>query len=815
MSPESVRPLKLRFAVEFDEKPDRDVPMIAYAFDRTGRLLDKAPVREGQAELTMPPAAASGARIFFAPTARADEQQEVTLADIERLHAYQPQWRFDPKQAVYKLAPIPKKYWEWWLLCRCRVPGRVVKHVMIGGEPIDRPVCGARVHICEVDKFWWILRRLPDYHVFKLRDDLLELLRRPPLPDPPEREVELPFPPRPDPVAMIHFAGMAASEGLTWINPQPEPPLPLRKLAATLPLQETLRAAAMLGPQPEPPGQPSAAVELAPEVRLALTSKSPSIVREALIKHDYLILPILCYFPWLLPFLTCDEVAVVDSSSDGRFDAEIWYRCAGDKPDLYFWVEYFLDGSWQTVYKPNRRCRTWWNYPCGTEVTIHITDPRVPICDYPADLPGLQVVIAAIGNQVSFKEIIQPGAAWAFAGDTGMTHSPDTDIASYLPATLKPFAGSLELRLDMSRSNLIAAGVTHYRWCYRRVRNADLTVATDTWHPMTRDVFRHYKVQIPDPTVLGGFRPAYPTDKLGMDPAYPGDYLTRIQPALTPAGDYEWVPLNEHVDMAWAYFDTADLVEPGTEGSVPPVPTAGKYELKLELFNVGSGTPALVNWSHPTGPGSAGINVFVANNDAPFGPPTGMSTAPAVAEHLLKDPAGDTVGFRMVVHVDNVHCSAAIDDVVVLTPGSPAEHGGPCGFFRFPDRINSQVLIAFTAHQPSSHADFYFRVDKGSAGPVGEACADWLAAPIPADPDNGGVRWTWTGAGVNGFGRAAASHFTKLVAVQTLLDSHGTCPEAAFAETIYVAARATDGYQRAYWLDASATPKAFALAPTT
>lgn len=90
-------------------------------------------------------------------------------------------------------------------------------------------------------------------------------------------------------------------------------------------------------------------VEPAPEVRLALTSKSPSIVREALIKHDYLILPVLCHFPWLIPFLTCDKVVVVDSDSDGRFDAEIWYRCAGDKPDLYFWVEYFLDGSWIRV----------------------------------------------------------------------------------------------------------------------------------------------------------------------------------------------------------------------------------------------------------------------------------------------------------------------------------------------------------------------------------------------------------------------------------------------------------------------------------
>jgi hypothetical protein len=53
------------------------------------------------------------------------------------------------------------------------------------------------------------------------------------------------------------------------------------------------------------------------------------------------------------------------------------------------------------------------------------------------------------------------------------------------------------------------------------------------------------------------------------------------------------------------------------------------------------------------------------------------------------------------------------------------------------------------------------------------------------------------------------------VLVSTLLNSHGICLESAFAETFDVAARATDGYQRASWLDAYPVPKAFALAPST
>jgi hypothetical protein len=56
--------------------------------------------------------------------------------------------------------------------------------------------------------------------------------------------------------------------------------------------------------------------------------------------------------------------------------------------------------------------------------------------------------------------------------------------------------------------------------------------------------------------------------------------------------------------------------------------------------------------------------------------------------------------------------------------------------------------------------------------------------------------------------------FTKSVPVSTLLDANGhVCIKAAFGETDYVWALATDGWDRLSYLDASATPKAFALEP--
>jgi hypothetical protein len=68
---------------------------------------------------------------------------------------------------------------------------------------------------------------------------------------------------------------------------------------------------------------------------------------------------------------------------------------------------------------------------------------------------------------------------------------------------------------------------------------------------------------------------------------------------------------------------------------------------------------------------------------------------------------------------------------------------------------------------------------------------------------------------VNGFARNPGSVFWNDIGVATLLTANGTnCAAAAFGENLEVLAIATDGYQYASWLNASALPKAFALAPT-
>ena len=160
-----------------------------------------------------------------------------------------------------------------------------------------------------------------------------------------------------------------------------------------------------LNPQPLPPK--TMLEQLPAEVQSALLASSVTQVRAALATNYKLVLPYLCYWPWLHPYIClCDEVAVVMTGDGGIFDTWITYPCFGDHPDLYFWVEYLIEGVWTTVYRPWWVCCfTYWDYVCGSEVTLHVYDPRVPTCEDIPDLPGLMVTVTTIGNGVSMSEI--------------------------------------------------------------------------------------------------------------------------------------------------------------------------------------------------------------------------------------------------------------------------------------------------------------------------------------------------------------------------------------------------------------------------
>ncbi|MCP5152765.1 MAG: hypothetical protein H6983_01275 [Ectothiorhodospiraceae bacterium] len=733
------------FEVVLEGRPDFDAPLAVLAFDVAGNLLDRAVVKDGAASLSLSEVVLGRSRVFVAPIPEDDPDATPTLGSMERLQAFEPVVR--KKGQLARKLVVPGTLVDRWILCLCWVRGRVVK------DDSGRPVCGARVHICEVDKLWrWILR-LPERDLLRLRDDFLRAIEIPPLRRPPR--------PEPDPLPFDVLARVPAGAQVAALGPQPEPPD--RGLVAATPI-----------PLPSPPLRetrgstfdvaPSAQSTLSLESRTRLRSSSVGIVREALTANVEALIPYLCIWPWWWKF-RCDEIRVLETDSLGRFDTLIAYPCDGDKPDLYFWVEYEIAGVWETVYHPPIPCATWWDYACGTEVTIRVRDERVPACDDEPDLPGCVVQVLSIGRTVSISELQGAGAP---VTEEGLTTDGE------------PFGGKLEPRVWFSRTALRdGKNVGYYRWSYRRLTEGDGTpLATPgPWTPLTRTVVRHYAHLGPG----GVTHTAYP---LGPKPVGAVANLFEIKPEVPPGG-IEWTVVDEREDLASAHFETQKLGT-GDTACEQALDAAGKYELKLELFKDGTG--ALVDWT------AEGIDLEIADVPAPFGTGTVTATSASAYNRVL-GAGGHTMGFRMVVRVDNNCCEAALEPVtgtgVTVTP---------CGFIEF--GAGATATLAFRAAHPNDFATFSFSVRRGVTDQVTRASASGETGdPSVVTDDVTPPLRTYT--------LDVSGTYRETFPVTELL---GPCTRAAFSEALHVWTMATDGYGRLWHLDRFAHA-GFALTP--
>lgn len=768
------KPIPIKFKVTFEKTPEKHVSLQALAFNSQGELIASGPVdKDGQAELSLTESQAKGARILFVPDIKSRTDKPPTIETLQRMRAYEAPFTINPQASIQEVLPIPAAISKYWIWCPCRVRGHVVKPIPVDGASQDMPVCNARVHICEVESFLDLIEDWEDSIIFRLRDEWLAIIDQPfipphILPDPPPyfrydpRVVD----PSPQNVAKMQpraKVGLQSPGSLVAFNPQPDPPAVTAELsriaASTAKVSRSASIATSVAPL-------SASLSL--EARAAVSSTSANTVRRALKQNVAVLLPYLCYFPWLYWWWACEDEAVTTTDQYGRFDTTIWYECEDGPPNLYIWVEYFLNGAWTTVYHPPLWCNVYWAFACGTDVTIRVTDPRVPWCGNPT-LPGKVVAVNSIGNNISMTQIQrQPAGA-----TEGLTSNGE------------PFGGSLEPHAFFGADALIAAGITHYKWSYRKI-------GSPGWSVMSRKVVRHY-------AVLAGTDLFYFPLLLGPDPALAGMNLFKIQPKDPPPGSLGWVILDAHEDTANGFFESH--LENGGDAEL----SQGNYELKLELFKAAApGIP--VNFT------TEGILLKVPTVDAPFGAGTVPTrTVPHDPAHPLddmddrvfKDGGGNVVGFRLVLHVDNSVCSGWMNDVTVN-----ANPAGPCGFISYPP--GSSALIHFHAGHPHDFAKYTFEVVRGSSGRVEVACAPSPASSYPALP--------LVTVAANGFTRDVSSNFTKFVPIDNgnpAQDLVGTCTDgkAAFAEALNVYAMAIDGWERLYWLDANPTIKAFALEP--
>ena len=710
---------RLSLPVSTAHRPDFNAPLVAYLFDAGGTLLKRADIAGGKLELDLQADAMHPPRLVIAPAVKdAPADETPSLERLLRLGAYEPVLRQGGK--LIDRIVIPGPIIDLWPFCFCWVRGRVVR------ASDNRPVCHARVHICEVDRIpIWILR-LPDKDIFRLRDDLLEALLTPSIPIPP---------PEPDPVPWRQRLLRPGTR--VAFDPQPDPPVAGFGKRAAIRFDDAIARVA-LNPQPLPP---KATLPL--ELHNSLASHSATTLRRALSANWQLIVPWLCIWPHWWWWFRCDELAVVETDANGHFERFIIYPCQGDHPDLYFWVEYDLGAGFETVYHPPIACNTYWNYVCGSEVTIHVTDPRVPACGGPANLPGKQVVVLSLGRTVAVREV----------GGNGLTNFGE------------PFGEKLEPRVDFSVSNLAAIGVGFYQWSWRRLTGPDgVTTTVDPSSPaisptptvMAREVTRHYRVGT-----------TYVPEKMGPFPS-PRPDIFKIQPADPPAGGEEWVVLDEREDLATAHFETTKL--PGTPASSTTDDlAAGLYELRLELFDTAGNLVDLT---------AQGIDLRITDQDAPFGSGTITTTAaPALNRVLGTTPPtlGHTLGFRMTVRVDNNFCFAEIEPV-----GGTVTPDPDCGFHDYTSPSDTAGL-SFVARHPNHFATFGFGSGRGTGGAIAETVT-------------GGVAGEAASNGYSHGGFTYAKAVTVGVLTAPIPPATVACPNAAFWESLGVSAMATNGY---------------------
>ena len=752
MASDPNKSVKVPIAIRLPEAGEDTLKQLqAVLYGRTGSQLGTTRLevaRDGdtlvaKGEIVVPEASlGQTARLTIAPVLDSDSKAPPpSRSKLEKqLSAYTEPLRLDRQRPRIELA-IPRPYWQLWpRLCFCWVRGRLVKRITLpDGSTIDLPICNARVTICEVDRWHWWITRLPDREILRLRDDLIDIVAGPirlPIPDPDPEPFPGPYPGLAR--AAVPAARIAGASRMTAAPGQGAGAAPG---AATV---RSMRGLVRDGFRIEE--------QRAPEL-LRLAQAPAALARQWLVADVAYWRPWLCWLDWLEPwFITSKQCfATVPTDEDGRFSALYVHACDGDQPDIYISAEQLIGGSWTPIHQPSVRCGTHWNYVCGSELTIVVTDPRAQPCmpEPPVDPPvGVDrwVMAHAIGGTfIGGTAGVGIPAGWV---------RPD-GLTNYGSIVDAPFGSVLGFR-QQHAIGIPDAGVYYYRWSWRRGTSGDFTAMTDP-------VSRNYVRDVPGPGM------AFPTVQLGPTLGDRFRFRTQVfNPAdwgvdtsTDPAGTLYYWP----IDGAVGDIYSARWATPGSGNAAAAPALADSYQVKLEVFSQ--------------------ANVLVAPGPATFQflLPTSIETDGTINTRVAAASELDGGGLVFTVAVDNSRCFADIE-APVLSAGVADDD---CGFLRYAD--GASLLLAFEATHPDDRATFTFTVVRGATYVAAASASGEVAASAPPYGLAGGV-------------------YSHGFPVTTLLED---CPNAAFAAYLYVRAKATNGISRLDEYDRSAL-RAFALA---
>jgi hypothetical protein len=698
-----------------------------YLFGNDGELLETASLKSGEAELKTKAEEIEGKTQIIIGRSLPKEFRGRKLDPImmKRLGGYQPSIHINANSEIIiiGLPKIPFPFFDW-----CLITGGLNKTFNIDGQSKVLPVCDARVHICEVDRIRIRWPFIPHYIIDELGRKLKEIILDPKIVLPPHG-------PGPDPGPMRTFEMV--------LNPENN-------------MQQMKSASEEISlPQ------------LPEEVKSGLLSSSQITIHNTIYNNFHLLHPYICLWPWFWPyFYFCDEIATVYSDCNGRFNYE-YLNIANDK-DIYVWVEVCINNQWVTVYRPTLPCNTHWNYACGSDINISITDSRVLPCNCGQHLQGELVWFRSIGEYATALHIEQADANTVSLQGVNFPNVGCTDVLD--SNRINPFGSSLYFKL-LFGDGLPKTGITHYRWRKTRIKDAALNnilfpgttvvngLVQKTYFVITTDGSGHMHFETKAVTLGAegsgeniGYR--IPHWDIYQDPGVPAaDKLLTIQ----------WTS----PDFWSALVDSNSLSD-------------GLWRFDLELLQLNAGVFQLV---------SVPKQVFQVSDYNNSG-----NSVDAPNEYLNIDSGNLSKAFNLQVKVriDNAHCNADIQDANITVNGI-TEYSGKCGFLHYTD-VNQNVYISFIASHPRNFATFGFSVVKGNN-------------TDPINPSINQYGYVISSAGIY---TLSGGIFSDNVPVSQLL---GTCPQAAFAENLYVYSRATNGTRRLYEYDASDT-NAFALSNT-
>jgi len=665
-----------------------------------GDIIEVAAVESGAAILNNEKSM-ENTRLLVIPEKLLPDTDRIDIEKIKNRGGFEPIIPRIPGRNI-EIDRIPDDILKKWFFLLCRVTGTVRKNCGTAGAPVYCPVPNAIVHICEVDKWSLVLERLPLKKLNSIRESLL-------------RGVQIDKPELLPSVRNINsrYKQMVDLPSALKMELQVTPTVDLKRL----------------------------------------------FVDKFQIFHPYF-----CRLPWIWPWLyKCTEITTVHTDANGNFSKYISYHRYGDKPDVYVWVEYPTSDGLITVYRPNIPCFTRWNYKCGSQITITITDNRVP-CTCP-DLVGTDNIwMYSVGHDpISDIEQRSPALSDTVGNLTQQIEGLIPSSAGY-----RPYGGTLSFRTHFGHS-FPTNNFKYFRWEYRQLKDAQLNPDITNWTPIKTSLHRPYLVLKNGLPKIKNFSLFNNSNELYTIPS------DQVSDHVTPDSGETLIDWTSEF-MVTAKFSTTDFND-------------GLYQFRMRLYNQ-AGNDAFLpvdNWlvTDPAQPGSGAV-------------------AKTVDQEFVEIAGGSqSVGFTFSMRIDNTPCYAEILETEIFNASIPPRTVSSCGFIQY--NPGDMARIKFIARQENGFGRIKFDLIRG--------LVDVNALQIALND----LQFTSTDASSSSatFQHAGGGVYTCTIPVSML--TGGTsglpfCPQASFAEVLKVEALHTNGYSVLQGYDAE-DAGSFAIEP--